>query len=121
PAGVAETLEGGARAHGAPRGASARWRPGRGMTMAVPTITSITPARGPSSGQTLLALAGTGMRLLPPPPPAGPTRGRISSTVEVRIGGVPAGRAAVRIDPATPPSGTIAVCLTPPGTPGTAD
>jgi hypothetical protein len=85
--------------------------------MAIPTITSIQPARGPSSGQTLLTIAGAGMRLPPPPPASGPTTGALPLTVEIRIGGMPATRVLVRDDAGV----TIATCLTPPGTPGPAD
>lgn len=89
--------------------------------MATPVITSIAPARGPSSGQTLVTITGTGMRLPPPPPGTGPTSGRVAPTALVRIDGVPASRVTVRVDPDNPPEGTIAMCLTPPGTPGAAD
>jgi hypothetical protein len=84
--------------------------------MATPTITSIQPAHGPSSGQTLLMIAGTGMRLPPAPPANGPTAGGLPQTVAIRIGGMPATRVLVR-----EAGGTIATCLTPPGTPGPAD
>lgn len=89
--------------------------------MAAPVITSIAPVRGPSTGQTLVTITGMAMRLPSPPPATGPTSGRIRPTVELRIGGVPASRVAVRVDPANPPDGTVAMCLTPPGTPGAAD
>lgn len=89
--------------------------------MATPTIASITPPRGPSSGQTLLTIVGRGMRLPLPPPPAGPTGGRLPPTVEVVVGYLGADRVAVREDPAHPPDGTIVTCLTPPGEPGAAD
>jgi hypothetical protein len=85
--------------------------------MAMPTITSIQPARGPSSGQTLITIAGTGMRLPPPPPASGPTTGALPQTVAIRIGAMPAPRVLVREDVGA----TIATCLTPPGTPGPAD
>lgn len=88
--------------------------------MAIPTITSITPPRGPSTGQTLITIVGRGMRLPPPPPPTGPTGGRLPATVEVVVGYLGADRVAVREDPADPPGGTIVTCLTPPGEPGAA-
>jgi hypothetical protein len=85
--------------------------------MAIPTITSIQPAHGPSSGQTLLTITGAGMRLPPQPPANRPTTGGLPQTVEIRIGALPATRMLVREDA----GGTIATCLTPPGTPGPAD
>jgi hypothetical protein len=87
------------------------------MTMAIPTITSIQPMRGPASGQTLLTIAGTGMRLPPPPPASGPTMGALPQAAAIRISGLPATRVLVREDA----GGTIATCLTPPGAPGPAD
>jgi hypothetical protein len=88
--------------------------------MALPTITSIQPARGPASGQTLITITGTGMRLPPQPPAGRPTKGGLPQTVEIRIGAQPATRVLVRED-ATNLGGTIATCLTPAGTPGPAD
>jgi hypothetical protein len=88
--------------------------------MAIPTITSIQPARGASSGQTLLTITGTDMRLPPQPPAGRPTTGGLPQTVEVRIGGKPATRVLVREDAAIP-DGTIATCLTPASAPGPAD
>jgi hypothetical protein len=88
--------------------------------MAIPTITSIQPAQGPASGQTLITITGTGMRLPPQPPAGRPTKGGLPKTVEIRIGAQPATRVLVREDAATP-GGTIATCLTPAGTPGPAD
>jgi hypothetical protein len=88
--------------------------------MALPTITSIQPARGPSNGQTLLTITGTGMRLPPQPPAGRPTTGGLPQTVQIRIGAQRATRVLVRED-ATNASGTIATCLTPAGTPGPAD
>jgi hypothetical protein len=88
--------------------------------MAIPTITSIQPARGPASGQTLMTIMGTGMRLPPQPPAGRPTKGGLPQTVEIRIGAQPATRVLVRED-ATNLGGTIATCLTPAGTPGPAD
>jgi hypothetical protein len=85
--------------------------------MAIPTITSIQPTRGPSSGQTLLTISGTGMRLPPSPPASGPTSSALPRTVEIRIGAMPATRVLVREDAGS----TIATCLTPPGTPGPTD
>jgi hypothetical protein len=87
------------------------------IDMAIPTITSIQPARGPSSGQTLVTISGAGMRLPPPPPASGPTTGALPQTVGIRIGAMAATRVLVREDV----GGTIATCLTPPGTPGPAD
>jgi hypothetical protein len=88
--------------------------------MAIPTVTSIQPARGAASGQTLVTITGTGMRLPPPPPAGRPTTARLPQTVEIRIGALPATRVLVREDAAIP-GGTIAKCLTPAGTPGPAD
>jgi hypothetical protein len=88
--------------------------------MAIPTIASIQPAHGPSSGQTLLTLMGTGMRLPPQPPAGRPTTNRLPPTVEIRIGALPATRVLVREDAAIP-GGTIATCLTPAGAPGAVD
>jgi hypothetical protein len=88
--------------------------------MAIPTITSIQPTRGPASGQTLLTITGTGMRLPPQPPAGRPTMGGLRQTVEIRIGAQPATRVLVRED-ATNGGGTMATCLTPAGTPGLAD
>jgi hypothetical protein len=88
--------------------------------MAIPTITSIQPAQGPASGQTLLTITGTRMRLPPQPSAGRPTTGGLPQTVEIRIGAMTATRVLVREDPATP-AGTIATCLTPAGAPGLAD
>jgi hypothetical protein len=88
--------------------------------MAIPTITSIQPARGPASGQTLITIMGTGMRLPPQPPAGRPTTGGLPPTMEIRIGGKPATRVLVREAPAIP-GGTIATCLTPASVPGPAD
>jgi hypothetical protein len=88
--------------------------------MAIPTIASIQPARGPASGQTLLTITGAGMRLPLPPPTNEPTTGGLPQTVEIRISAQPATRVLVREDAANP-GGTIATCLTPAGTPGPAD
>jgi hypothetical protein len=88
--------------------------------MAIPTITSIHPARGPASGQTFLTIKGTGMRLPPPPPAGRPTTGTLPQTVAIRIGAQRATRVLVREEAANP-VGTIATCLTPAGTPGPAD
>jgi hypothetical protein len=88
--------------------------------MAIPTITSIQPVRGPASGQTLLTITGTGMRLPPPPPARRPTTGTLPRTVEIRIGAMTATHVLVREEAANP-VGTIATCLTPAGTPGPAD
>ena len=88
--------------------------------MAIPTITSIQPARGASSGQTLLTITGTGMRLPPQPPAGRPTTGRLPQTVQIHIGGKPVTCVLVREDAAIP-DGTIATCLTPASAPGPAD
>jgi hypothetical protein len=88
--------------------------------MAIPTITSIQPARGPASGQTLITIMGTGMRLPPQPPVGRPTTDRLPQTVEIRIGAQRATRVLVREEPGIP-DGTAATCLTPAGVPGPAD
>jgi hypothetical protein len=88
--------------------------------MAIPTISAIQPAHGPSSGQTLLTITGTGMRLPPPPPAGRPTTGGLPQTVQIVIGARPATRVGVREEPGIP-DGTTATCLTPAGTPGPAD
>jgi hypothetical protein len=88
--------------------------------MAVPTVASIQPARGPASGQTLITITGASMRLPPPPPAGRPTTNGLPQTLEIRIGTLPATRVLVREDPAIP-DGTSATCLTPAGTPGPAD
>ncbi len=88
--------------------------------MAIPTITSIQPARGPASGQTLVTITGTGMRLPPQPPAGRPTTAGLPQTVQIRVGAQPATRVLVREEPGLP-VGTIATCLTPAGTPGPAD
>jgi hypothetical protein len=88
--------------------------------MAIPTITSIQPARGPASGQTLITIMGTGMRLPLQPPAGRPPTDRLPHTVEIRIGAQPATRVLVREEPAIP-GGTIATCLTPAGAPGAID
>jgi len=89
--------------------------------MAVPTITTRTPAAGLTSGRTFVTLVGTGMRLPPPPPPSGPTSGVLPVTVDVLFGALRASRVSVRDDPANPPDGTIVTCLSPPQAPGTVD
>jgi len=89
--------------------------------MTIPTITSIAPVTGLTSGRALVTLVGTGMRLPPPPPPSGPTSGVLPVTVEVLFGGLRATKVSVRNDPANPPNGTIATCLSPPQAPGTVD
>jgi IPT/TIG domain len=89
--------------------------------MAIPTITSITPAAGLTSGRTFVTLVGTQMRLPPAPPPSGPTSGILPVTVEVLFGGRRATKVSVRDDPANPPDGTIVTCLSPPQTPATVD
>jgi hypothetical protein len=88
--------------------------------MAIPTITSIQPARGPASGQTLITITGTGMRLPPSSPAGRPTTGGLPQTVQIRIGTQQATRVLVRED-AVIPDGTIATCLTPASAPGAAD
>lgn len=57
--------------------------------MAVPTITSISPARGHSGGHTLVEILGTNFRLPAEPPPTGKTTPPPAS-VRVFIGGVEA-------------------------------
>lgn len=89
--------------------------------MTVPTITSIAPAAGLTSGRTFVTLVGTGMRLPPPPPPSGLTSGILPVTVDVLFGGLRATKVSVRDDPANPPAGTIVTCLSPPRAPGTID
>jgi len=89
--------------------------------MTVPTITSITPASGLTSGRAFVTLVGTGMRLPPPPPPTGLTSGIVPVTVEVLFGGLAATKVSVRDDPANLPNGTIVTCLSPPQTPATVD
>jgi hypothetical protein len=88
--------------------------------MALPTITSIQPTRGPASGQTLLTITGTGMRLPPQPPAGRPTTSGRPQAVEIRIGAQRATRVLVREEPGIP-DGTTATCLTPADTPGPAD
>jgi len=89
--------------------------------MAIPTITSITPMRGLTTGQTLLTIFGTHMRLPPVPPISGPPLEYTFPTIDILIGGKKANRIAVRNDPENGPDGTIASCLTPPHEPGPAD
>ncbi len=57
--------------------------------MPAPTITSLTPATGPTGGLTLVEVQGAGFRLPPPPPAMGPTP-PLRPTVAVRVGGRPA-------------------------------
>lgn len=54
--------------------------------MPAPTITSLTPASGPTGGRTLVEVAGSGFRLPPPPPPSGSTLPP-KPTVQILIGG----------------------------------
>ncbi len=89
--------------------------------MAVPTITTITPNAGLSSGQTLVEIVGTAMRLPPSPPESGPTDGYVPITVNVLFAGLRATNVNVRTDPSNPPDGTIVSCLTPPHEPGIVD
>jgi len=89
--------------------------------MATPTITSIAPNAGLTTGRAFVTLVGTNMRLPPPPPPSGPTSGILPVTVEVRFGDLRATKVSVRDDPANPPDGTIVTCLSPPQAPGTVD
>lgn len=89
--------------------------------MATPTITSITPNAGLTTGQAIVSIAGTNMRLAPAPPSSGPTSGVLPVTVEILFGGLRATKVSVREDPANPPAGTIVTCLSPPQAPGTVD
>lgn len=57
--------------------------------MPTPTITSLTPATGPTAGLTLVELLGSGFRLPPAPPLTGPTSPP-RPTVAVLVGGRPA-------------------------------
>lgn len=82
--------------------------------MAIPTITSITPSAGLTSGRGFVTVVGTDMRLPPAPPPSGPTSGVLPRTVDVLFGGILATLVRVRVDPANPTNGTILTCLTPP-------
>lgn len=89
--------------------------------MGIPSITSIEPAVGLTSGQTFVSIIGTNMRLPPEPPAVGPTDGVLPVTAEALFGGEKAARVAVRNDPTNPPDGTILMCLTPPHAPGAFD
>lgn len=60
--------------------------------MAVPTVTTITPASGPSMGGNMVEIIGTGFRLPDPPPASGPAPALVE-TVLVEFGGVPATKA----------------------------
>jgi hypothetical protein len=77
--------------------------------MAVPTITTVTPALGHSGGKTLIEIDGTNFALPPAPVAAGPTTAPPPS-VTVTVGGVPATAVAVV-------SATLIYCLTPKGDP----
>lgn len=59
--------------------------------MAVPTITTVTPATGPSMGGNMVEIVGTNFRLPDPPPATGPAP-PLTETVLVEFGGVPATR-----------------------------
>lgn len=89
--------------------------------MTVPTITSITPDTGLTSGRAFVTIVGAGMRLPPPPPPTGLTSGVLPVTVEVLFGGLRATKVSVRDDLANPPDGTIVTCLSPPQAPASVD
>lgn len=56
--------------------------------MAVPTITTVTPAAGRSTGTNLIEIAGTNFRLPPPPPAVGYLGGAQPRTVRVQFAGV---------------------------------
>lgn len=56
--------------------------------MTVPTIASITPAAGRSTGTNLVEIVGTGFRLPPAPPSSGYLGGPQPRTVDVRFEGV---------------------------------
>lgn len=55
--------------------------------MAVPTVTSVTPAGGATRGRGVVAIEGTGFRLPPLPPLTGYIGGQYPLSVEVEIGG----------------------------------
>jgi hypothetical protein len=81
--------------------------------VAVPTIDSISPATGPTGGLTLVDIVGSGFRLPPAPPPAGPTP-PLRATVEVLVNG----RRALDVQLLSPGRLTA---RTPPGDAGAAD
>jgi len=55
--------------------------------MAVPTITNISPATGPTGGRNLIIITGTNFKLPPVPAALGPVAGTGVPTVRVTIGG----------------------------------
>jgi hypothetical protein len=65
--------------------------------MAQPTITSLTPAIGPTAGETLVEIVGTNFRLQTTPVPSatGPSTGTLAPSVRVFFGGVEAKRVRV--------------------------
>lgn len=56
--------------------------------MAVPTVTAVDPASGPSTGLSIVRIDGSNFRLPDPPPPTGPLGGPAQRTVKVTIGGI---------------------------------
>jgi hypothetical protein len=62
--------------------------------MAVPTISSVSPATGPSGGEIIVEVAGTNFRLPDPPPATGPVPRPEFTTVEILFGTTPATRSA---------------------------
>jgi hypothetical protein len=56
--------------------------------MSVPTISSVTPSSGRSTGRNLVKIIGTGFRVPPPPPPTGYLGGEQQKTVSVKFAGV---------------------------------
>ena len=65
--------------------------------MAQPTISSLTPANGPTAGETLVEIVGTNFRLqtTPVPSSSGPSTGTLAASVRVFFGGVEAKRVRV--------------------------
>jgi len=74
--------------------------------MPVPTITTITPAVGPTSGDNVVRIIGTNFQLPPPVPPAGPTP-VVPPSVRVLFGGESALK--VEVDSST----LLRVCVPP--------
>ena len=86
--------------------------------MAIPTISSITPATGVTTGEIFVELVGTNMRLAPAPPTSG-RGGPLPRTVDITFDGIVGTDVTVRPDPSNPPDGTIVTCRTPAHAPGT--
>ncbi len=82
--------------------------------MAVPTISSVTPAEGPSGGEIVIDVVGTNFRLPDPPPATGPVPRPEFSTVEILFGTTVATRSAAL-------SSTLAIARLPAHDPGTFD